>query len=146
MPPGCLPRSHGYASRMTRAGMLWGIDLGGTKIEGAITDATRPDRVVARTRVATESNRGYEHVIARILAVVERLEADSGSRRPAIIGVGTPGAVEPSTGTIKNSNTVCLNGRPLARDLSAALGVESRLANDANCFALAEATLGAARG
>jgi predicted NBD/HSP70 family sugar kinase len=62
-----------------------------------------------------------------------------------VIGVATPGAIEPATGTLKNSNTVCLNGRPLATDLSSALGVDVRLANDANCFALAEATLGAAR-
>ena len=126
--------------------MVWGIDLGGTKIEGVIADATRPEHVVARTRVATESDRGYDHVIARMVAVVEQLERDAGMQRPAMIGVGTPGAIEPSTGAIKNSNTVCLNGRPLARDLSLALGVEARLANDANCFALAEATLGAARG
>jgi N-acetylglucosamine kinase len=131
---------------MTRAGVRWGIDLGGTKIEGVVGDATRPDRVVARARLATESDRGYDHVLARIVAVVERLEAESGHRRAAVIGVGTPGAIEPSTGTIKNSNTVCLNGRPLVHDLSIALGAEARLANDANCFALAEATLGAARG
>ena len=131
---------------MTRAGVRWGIDLGGTKIEGVVVDATRPDRVVARARLATESDRGYDHVLARIVAVVERLEAESGRRRAAVIGVGTPGAIEPSTGTIKNSNTVCLNGRPLGHDLSIALGAEARLANDANCFALAEATLGAARG
>jgi N-acetylglucosamine kinase len=131
---------------MTRPGVLWGIDLGGTKIEGAIVDAARPDRVVTRTRVPTESEGGYTHVITRIVSVVEQLEAATGGRRPAVIGIGTPGAIEPSTGTIKNSNTVCLNGRPLARDLSIALGAEARLANDANCFALAEATLGAAAG
>jgi predicted NBD/HSP70 family sugar kinase len=131
---------------MTGSSALWGIDLGGTKIEGVIAHAARPDRVVARERMATESDRGYDHVIARLLAVVERLEAASGMRRPAVIGIGTPGAIEPSTGAIKNSNTVCLNGRALARDVSAALGVEARLANDANCFALAEATLGAAVG
>jgi predicted NBD/HSP70 family sugar kinase len=131
---------------MTRPGVLWGIDLGGTKIEGAIVDAVRPDRVVTRTRVPTESEGGYTHVITRIVSVVEQLEAATDDRRPAVIGIGTPGAIEPSTGTIKNSNTVCLNGRPLARDLSIALGAEARLANDANCFALAEATLGAAAG
>jgi predicted NBD/HSP70 family sugar kinase len=131
---------------MTPASPLWGIDLGGTKIEGAIVDAATPERAVARTRVPTESERGYDHVLGRVRAVIERLEADSGLRRPAVIGVGTPGAVEPASGALKNSNTVCLNGRPLGRDLSAALGSETRLANDANCFALAEATLGAARG
>jgi len=125
---------------------LWGIDLGGTKIEGAIVDATDPNTAVHRVRLATEADRGYEHIIGRIRAVVESLERASGLERAAVIGVGTPGAVEPSTGTIKNSNTVCLNRRRLGADLDAALGVGTRLANDANCFALAEATLGAARG
>ena len=125
---------------------LWGIDLGGTKIEGVIVSATDPQRTVARTRLPTESASGYDHIVSRMRSVVERLEADSGLPRPAVIGIGTPGAIEPPTGTLKNSNTVCLNGRPLARDLAAALGTDVRLANDANCFALAEATLGAARG
>ena len=139
-------RGHVNLSRVPPTRALWGIDLGGTKIEGAIVEPRRPDHAQHRVRLATESDRGYAHVIARISAVVQMLERASGVRRPAVIGVGTPGAVEPSTGTLKNSNTVCLNGEPLARDLSAALGVEARLANDANCFALAEATLGAARG
>ena len=131
---------------MTPLNALWGLDLGGTKIEGAIVDAGQPDRSAWRTRLPTESDRGYEHIVATVRAVVERLEAASGLGRPPVIGVGTPGAIEPDTGTLKNSNTVCLNGRSLAADLSRALGVEARLANDANCFALAEATLGAARG
>lgn len=130
---------------MTRHQALWGIDLGGTKIEGAIVDPAQPDRAAWRTRIPTESERGYDHIVERILSVVSRLEIESGQQRPSVIGVATPGAVEPATGTLKNSNTVCLNGRPLAADLSSALGVAVRLANDANCFALAEATLGAAR-
>src|SRR5687767_15587802 len=93
--------------------VLWGIDLGGTKIEGAIVDAASPERVLHRVRLPTESSRGYDHVIARVRAVVESLEQESGLRRPGAIGVGTPGAIEPSTATLKNSNTVCLNGRPL---------------------------------
>src|SRR5678815_1649661 len=131
---------------MTRDDRLWGIDLGGTKIEGVVVSATDPDRVVARTRIPTESAQGYAHIVARVRLVVEQLEAASRAVRPAVIGVGTPGAIEPATGTLKNSNTTCLNGKPLARDLADALGTETRLANDANCFALAEATLGAARG
>ena len=131
---------------MTLDDVLWGIDLGGSKIEGAIVDAEHPDRVVCRTRVATESAGGYEHIVDRVRLIVERLEAESGRQRSRLIGVGTPGAVEPATGTLKNSNTVCLNGRQLGHDLAVALGTDTRLANDANCFALAEATLGAARG
>ena len=125
---------------------LWGIDLGGTKIEGAIVDADHPDHALHRVRLPTESDRGYDHIVGRVLAVVETLERESGIERPGLIGIGTPGAVEPSTAAIKNSNTVCLNGRRLGVDLAVALGTDTTLANDANCFALAEATLGAARG
>ena len=131
---------------MHTAHFLWGIDLGGTKIEGAVIDPSQPAHAQHRVRLATESDRGYDHILARISLVVENLESASGDARPSVIGFGTPGAVEPSTGTLKNSNTVCLNGRPLARDLSTTLSVDARLANDANCLALAEATLGTARG
>src|SRR6478672_4407080 len=131
---------------MIRDDRLWGIDLGGTKIEGVVVSATDPGRVVARTRIPTESALGYAHIVSRVRLVVEQLEAAARDMRPAVIGVGTPGAVEPAAGALKNSNTTCLNGKPLARDLADALGTETRLANDANCFALAEATLGAARG
>lgn len=125
---------------------LWGIDLGGTKIEGAILDPTQPDRAIHRLRLPTESSKGYDHVLQQIVSVVSELEKVSAEKRPARIGIGTPGATEPSSGVLKNSNTVCLNGKPLRDDLTARLGVDVRLANDANCFALAEATLGAARG
>lgn len=130
---------------------LWGIDLGGTKIEGAILAGDGPGAAgapapVCRLRVPTEADRGYEHILGQIVRLVQQLEAASGMRRAPIIGFGTPGTTEPSTGKLKNSNTVCLNGRALGDDLRAALGVEVRLANDANCFALAEATMGAAQG
>jgi fructokinase len=125
---------------------LWGIDLGGTKIEGAILDPARPDQAVHRLRLPTESIKGYDHVLQQIASVVSELEKVSGEKRPDRIGIGTPGATEPSTGALKNSNTVCLNGKPLRDDLNVKLGIDVRLANDANCFALAEATLGAARG
>jgi predicted NBD/HSP70 family sugar kinase len=125
---------------------LWGIDLGGTKIEGVVVDAGQPTNTLCRVRIPTESDGGYEHIVNRIAATVAELESTSGIPRPGVIGVGTPGAIEPTTGTLKNSNTVCLNGRPLAIDLSTTLGVDVRLTNDANCFALAEATLGAAQG
>ena len=125
---------------------LWGIDLGGTKIEGVIVDGDAPTNVIARVRVPTESERGYDHIVNSVATVVGQLETQSGIARPTFIGVGTPGTTEPSTGAIKNANTVCLNGRLLGADLSEALGAEARLTNDANCFALAEATLGAARG
>ncbi|HVW22497.1 MAG TPA: ROK family protein [Opitutaceae bacterium] len=125
---------------------LWGIDLGGTKIEGAILDPSAPDRALHRLRLPTEASRGYDHVLGQIGRVVADLERTSGQRRPARMGFGTPGTTEPSSGLIKNSNTVCLNGRPLASDLSARLGLQALTTNDANCLALAEAALGAGRG
>jgi N-acetylglucosamine kinase len=125
---------------------LFGIDLGGTKIEGAVVDRDRPDRAICRLRLPTEGAKGYAHVLRQIVRVVGMLERESGLRRPRFIGFGTPGAIDPGTGILKNSNTLCLNGQRLRDDLTAALGSEARIANDANCFALAEALFGAARG
>jgi len=124
----------------------FGIDLGGTKIEGAVVDSARPDCAVCRLRVPTGSAGGYRHVIAQLSKLVGMLERESGVRRPALIGIGTPGVIDPSTGVLKNSNSTCLNGRRVREDLAAELGVGVRLANDANCFALAEAMFGAGRG
>jgi N-acetylglucosamine kinase len=124
----------------------FGIDLGGTKIEGAVVDPASPDRAVCRLRVPTESSRGYGHVLAQISKLVGMLERASGVKRPPSIGFGTPGVIDPLTGVLKNSNTACLNGCHLREDLSAALGADARIANDANCFALAEALFGAGRG
>lgn len=112
--------------------LLWGVDLGGTKIEGVILDPAQPDRALHRTRVPTESERGYDHIVDRVRTVIEQLEGDADLARPAAIGFGTPGAVEPSTGLMKNSNTVCLNGRALPHDLATALSVDVETANDAN--------------
>jgi len=125
---------------------LWGIDLGGTKIEGVILDPKSPGEALHRLRVPTESLLGYDHILAQISSLVAKLEAVSGCSRPSCIGIGTPGFTIPSSGLIKNSNTLCLNGRPLAKDLERVLGCRVVLANDANCCALAEATLGAAHG
>ncbi len=126
--------------------LIWGIDLGGTKIEGAIMDECRPETALVRERVPTESAQGYDHIIAQAVRLVEKLEQQSGQKRPARIGIGTPGNTNPNDGLLYHSNTQCLNGRPFQRDLSAAVGAEIVIANDANCMALAEAVLGAARG
>ena len=124
---------------------LFGIDLGGTKIEGAVIDPARPDCALCRLRLPTEGAKGYDHVVRQVVKVVEMLERETGEKRPAMVGIGTPGVIDPLSGIQKNSNTTCLNGRPLGRDLARALGVEPRMANDANCFALAEAMFGAGR-
>jgi N-acetylglucosamine kinase len=125
---------------------LWGIDLGGTKIEGVILDSGSPREALHRLRLPTESAFGYDHILAQIAYLVTQLESASDLSRASSIGIGTPGVTIPSSGLLKNSNTLCLNGRPLANDLERILGCSVVLANDANCCALAEATLGAAQG
>jgi fructokinase len=121
--------------------MRIGIDLGGTKIEGlALAD---DGRELARTRMP--SPRGnYGDTLAAIVTVVESLERAAGSR--GSVGVGIPGALSPATGLVKNANSTWLNGQPLAGDLPRLLNRPVRFANDANCFALSEATDGAAVG
>jgi fructokinase len=125
---------------------LWGIDLGGTKIEGVVLDSTNLDHPIYRLRIATEAEKGYGHIRAQIGTLIKRICAESGLPLPEQIGIGTPGVLDPRTAKLKNSNTQCLNGQPLLADLETDLGVSLLMANDANCFALAEATLGAARG
>jgi fructokinase len=100
--------------------------------------------VVRRVRVPTERERGYEWIIGRVGAVVADLLDDAPGC--GLVGIGTPGSPSRRTGLLKNSNTICLNGRPLAADLEAQIGIPVRLENDANCFALAESLLGAGRG
>lgn len=119
---------------------IWGIDLGGTKVEGAVLDA-ESFQVVARTRIPTEQQHGYQHIIGQIKKLVSLLQEETGLT-PDTIGIGTPGSLDPVTGTLKNSNTVCLNGEPLYRDLQKALDIPINMANDANCFALAETRMG----
>ncbi len=118
-----------------------GIDLGGTKIEGVVLDAN--NRPIFRQRIATESAGGYDHILNRIAAVVKACRREAPAC--AAIGIGTPGAISSRDGTLKNSNTTCLNGRPLPDDLVRQLGLPVVLENDANCFALAEAVAGAGR-
>lgn len=125
---------------------LWGIDLGGTKIEGAVMNPEKKGEAIHRLRVPTESTKGYDHILNQIELLIGQIESASGLKRPSRIGIGTPGVTVPRTGLLKNSNTLCLNGRPLSSDLSERLQCEVLLANDANCCALAEATLGAGRG
>ncbi|MEI8294550.1 MAG: ROK family protein [bacterium] len=131
---------------MSQPECKWGIDLGGTKIEGAIMDSSQPGRVLHRLRRDTEAVGGYHHILSQIEGLLCDLESATGLDRPAQIGIGTPGAIEPSTGMLKNSNTTCLNDRPFLEDLKRLTGCGILMANDANCFALAEAVLGAAAG
>jgi fructokinase len=118
-----------------------GIDLGGTKIEGAAVD--RLGTVRARRRIATPTG-NYRGTVEAITALVAMIELQIGETMS--VGIGIPGAISPITGLVKNANSTWLIGRSLQRDLEAALGRPTRLANDANCFALSEATDGAAAG
>lgn len=118
-----------------------GIDLGGTKIEGIVLDG---ETVLVRRRIPTEAERGYEHVVERIAALVGDLRREVPAAQG--VGIGTPGSLSARTGLLKNSNTQCLNGRPLLLDLERRIAQPLRMENDANCFALAEALAGAGRG
>jgi fructokinase len=117
-----------------------GIDLGGTKTE--IIALASDGAVRARRRVPTV--RSYAGTLECIAGLVATVEAELGAR--GSLGVGLPGAISPATGLMKNANSTWLNGRPFDRDLEAALGRPVRVANDANCFAVSEATDGAAAG
>ncbi len=121
--------------------MRIGIDLGGTKIEGVVLDARGV--VAARRRVKTPQG-DYDGTVRAIVELVQDLERETGGR--SSVGLGMPGIISPATGLVKNANSVCLNGRPLDRDLEKALGRPLRIENDANCFALSEASDGAAAG
>ena len=121
--------------------MRIGIDLGGTKIEGVALGAGGVER--ARLRVPTPKH-DYDAIVKALVDVVAALEAQAGAR--GTVGLGMPGCLSPATGLVKGANTVVLNGKPLDRDLARALGRPVRLANDANCFALSEASDGAAAG
>ncbi len=121
--------------------MRIGIDLGGTKIEGIVLD--QGGVVAARRRVKTPQG-DYDGTVRAIVELVQGLEQETGGR--SSVGLGMPGIISPATGLVKNANSVCLNGRPLDRDLEKALGRPLRIENDANCFALSEASDGAAAG
>jgi fructokinase len=118
-----------------------GIDLGGTKIEAAAVDRLGVVRV--RRRIAAPTG-NYRATIEAIAALVGAIEQQIGET--ASVGIGMPGTISPITGLVKNANSTWLIGRPLQRDLESMLGRPARLANDANCFALSEATDGAAAG
>src|SRR5690242_20793242 len=120
-----------------------GIDLGGTKIEGVVLDANGKETF--RKRIPTEREHGYQHILNRVKFLHDELVA-SVSGRPTTFGIGTPGAISPRTGLLKNSNTVCMNGQHVRADLEKLLGRKIEIQNDANCFAMAEALLGAGKG
>ena len=120
--------------------MRIGIDLGGTKIEGIVLDDEGEE--IIRHRIATPQG-DYPGTLQAIKGLVDYLE--SRTTHAQSIGIGTPGAISAATGLMKNSNSVCMNGKPVHEDIETLLGRKVSLANDANCFALSEATDGAAK-
>ncbi len=122
--------------------MRIGIDLGGTKIEGIVMG---PDSsVLQRERIVTPQG-DYEATVAATVGLIRQLEGAVG-QAGLNVGIGHPGSFSPATGLLRNSSSVCLNGKPLKRDIEALLGREVRMANDADCLALSEASDGAAAG
>ena len=118
-----------------------GIDLGGTKIEAIIIDDQF--QVIDRKRIPTLRDEGYDAIIKRIIDLSKEMIGIGDISGP--IGICTPGTIEATTGLLKNSNTVCLIGKPIQQDMENALGISVLMENDANCFALAESTIGAAK-
>ncbi len=123
--------------------MRIGIDLGGTKIEAIALadDATGTATTLSRRRVPTPVG-DYTGILNTVAELVEFTERETG--QTGTVGIATPGAISPSTGLLKNSNSTVLNGKPLDRDLELRLGRPIRMENDANCLALSEAVDGAA--
>lgn len=131
----------GESLSAAQAVLRFGVDLGGSKIEIiALDDAGEPR---LRRRVATPQG-DYAKTLATIAGLVRAAEAELDCR--GHVGICTPGAISPATGLLKNSNSVCLNGKPLSQDLQRLLQREVRIANDADCFVLSEAADGAATG
>ncbi len=118
-----------------------GIDLGGTKTEVAVLDDNF--QPVYRKRVATPSH-DYEAILNLIVDLVN--DAEKSLQVKPTIGIGTPGAISPHSGLLKNSNTTCMNGKPFMFDIEQRLGCSVKIQNDANCFALSEALTGAGNG
>jgi fructokinase len=118
-----------------------GIDLGGTKIEILALDTQGAERFRQRMPTPQGDYAAILRTIANLVDAAERALGAEGS-----VGIGTPGSISRATGLLRGSNSVCLNGKPIKRDFEQMLGREVRITNDANCFALSEASDGAGRG
>ena len=121
--------------------MRFGLDLGGTKMEAVLLDDT--GEIVWRERRPTPAE-DYQAIIETIAALVAQAAIETAQEMT--VGIGMPGSLSSKTGLARNSNTQCLNGQAIKQDLESAMAREVRLANDANCFALSEATDGAGAG
>ncbi len=117
---------------------LWGIDLGGTKIEGVVLDTQNNYEPVCRLRVPTLASEGYSKIIDQIVLLINTLKKETGLT-PTRLGIGTPGRLDRQSQTIKNSNTTCINDQPFLKDLYNKINIPIKIENDANCFAMSEA-------
>ncbi len=115
--------------------------MGGTKMEGVILKSADDPEVLFRDRVPTEAAKGYDHIMQQVKKLVDAM-AHAAGYKPERLGIGTPGVYVPKKKVMKNCNATALNGRPFKDDLEAVLGMQLEIANDANCFALAETRLG----
>jgi predicted NBD/HSP70 family sugar kinase len=120
---------------------LWGVDLGGTKIECAVINK---GEALIRRRIPTEAEKGYDHIISQIKKLITEVSTEIGIY-PMTVGFATPGVIDLNTQRMKNSNTIVLNNQPLQKDIENALQIPVKFANDANCFALAESLMGAGK-
>lgn len=118
-----------------------GIDLGGTKISAVVM--SKDNTVLKQLRIPSPQG-SYEKTMQALIQVINELESTLSHK--AQIGIGLPGSISPKTGLIQNANSTWLIGKPLDKDLMQAMDREIRFANDADCFALSEATDGAAAG
>ena len=122
-----------------------GVDLGGTKIR-AVAIQNEPElTLLADSRASTPQADGYQAILETICTLIAEVEKSAGTS-VTTVGIGTPGVIDRSSNLLKNSNTLCLNGNPVRNDLARMLGKEVIVENDANCFAVAEDQLGAAKG
>lgn len=120
---------------------LWGIDLGGTKAEGVVLGPGRLNDILFRDRVPTGAENGYDFILNQIKILVSMMQKKLGYR-PERLGIGSPGTLDPGLGVMKGCNSECMNGQPMKEDLESLLNLKIEIANDANCFALAETRMG----
>jgi len=120
---------------------LWGIDLGGTKIECVVLDTDKHE-VLVRQRIPSNAEAGYENVLNQIAILVNQV-SEKLSIKPLGVGIGTPGSINPYNNKLRNCNSVYLNGKAFKEDVEKKLGIPIKVSNDANCFALSEYKMGA---
>jgi len=120
---------------------LWGVDLGGTKIEAVVLDVENNYEILARERTETEGHLGYDKVLHNVASLINQISTKY-HIPVGKIGIGTPGSINPHTGKLRNCNSIYLNGQPFHTDLEKILGHPVRMTNDANCFAISEYKLG----